>query len=318
MQRRIRRGSANQSRDSRTRLRTSRQQDESPIAESRSSRPRRRSARLAGLLLDSSESQPSSTGASGSNEVLRPLHADQSAFPERPENLDETERDSLRERRRTREELIETTGNITRLGNGVVYGECPFNMNIAVQPPREVPPGALLNPPIVVLLNSQRPQDADDPNVWGLISVVSADGLQALSPPQADLLSGTLVDSIHAAYVDGGSRVQRFLSFSNVRINREGNYRIRVCLVRMRSVQSEAVNMESIMTQVIRVHGDAAATTLGNFALCPFPIVAEIFIRFRRAARHDFSGCANKLKQNLIQYLGYSILILSREPWSHT
>lgn len=274
MQRRIRRGSANQSRDSRTRLRTSRQQDESPIAESTNSRPRRRSARLAGLIPDLSQSQPSSTGASGSNEVLQP-HADQPTFSDRLEHSAETDRGSLRERRRNREDLIETTGNLTRLGNGVVNGECPFNMNIAVQPPREVRPGALLRPSIVVLLDSQMSQDADDPNVWGLISVVSSDGLQALSPPQADLLSGTLVDSIHTASVDGGSRVQRYLSFSNVRINREGNYRIRVCLVRMRSVQSEAVNMESIMTQVIRVHGVASATILGNFALCTFPIVAE-------------------------------------------
>lgn len=297
MQRRIRRGSANQSRDSRTRLRTSRQQDESPIAEIRSSRPRRRSARLAGLLPDLPQPQPSSTGASGPDQELQP-HADQLAFSERLEHLDETDRDSLREGRRTREDLIETTGNLTRLGNGVVNGECPFNMNIAVQPPREAHPGVLLYPPIVVLLDSQRPQDADDPNVWGLISVVSADGLQALSPPQADLLSGTLVDSIHTASVDGGSRVQRFLSFSNVRINREGSYRIRVCLVRMRSVQSEAVNMESLMTQVIRVRGDASATTLGNFALCTFPIVAEVFIRFRRAACHDFSGSANRLRRN--------------------
>lgn len=297
MQRRIRRGSANQSRDSRTRLRTSRQQDEPPIAESRSSRPRRRSARLAGFLPDITQPQPSSTGTSGSDEVLRPL-ADQPAISERLEHLEEADRDSPRERERTRGELIETTGNLTRLGNGVVNGERLFNMNIAVQPPREVHPGALLHPPIVVLLDSQRPQDADDPNVWGLISVVSADGLQALSPPQADLLSGTLVDSIHTASVDGGIRVQRFLSFSNVRINREGSYRIRVCLVRMRSVQSEAVNMESIMTQVIRVHDDASATTMGNFALCTFPIVAENFIRFRRAACHDFSGCANRLRQN--------------------
>lgn len=274
MQRRTLRESANRSRDSRTRRRTSRQQDELPIGESSSSRPRRRSARLAGLSPGLSQSQPNSTGSSGTDEVLRP-QADQSAVSERLEHLGETDRDSLRERSRTREELFETTGNLTRLGNGVVNGESPFNMNIAVQPPREAQPGALLHPPIVVLLDSQRPQDADDPNVWGLVSVVSADGLQALSPPQADLLSGTLVDSIHAASVDGGSRVQRFLSFSNIRINREGSYRIRVCLVRMRSVQSEAINMESIMTQVIRIHGDASASILGNLALCMFPIVAE-------------------------------------------
>lgn len=266
MQRQTRRGSANQSRDSRIRLRTSRHKTKNQL----------RKLEAADLVEDllvwlvpyltyRNRSLASSTGALGSDQVLQP-HADQLAFSERLEDLDDTDRDPLRERRRTREDLIETTGNLKRLANGVVNGECPFNMNIAVQPPREAPPGVLLYPPIVVLLDSQRPQDADDPNVWGLVSVVSADGLQALSPPQADLLSGTLVDSIHTASVDGGSRLQRFLSFSNVRINREGSYRIRVCLVRMRSVQSEAVNMESIMTQVIRVHSDASATTLGKFS----------------------------------------------------
>lgn len=104
MQRRTRRGSATQSRDSRTSLRTSRQQDEFPIAESSSSRPRRRSVRLAGLSSDLSQSQPSSTGAPGTNKVVRP-HADHSAFPERSEHLDETDWAVLRERRRTRDEF---------------------------------------------------------------------------------------------------------------------------------------------------------------------------------------------------------------------
>lgn len=151
------------------------------------------------------------------------------------------------------------------MGNGFDNeAENPYTMNIAVQPPPEVRPGALLDTPIVVLLDSQRPQDADDPNFWGLISVVSADGMQALSPPQPDLLSGTLVDSIHSTSVDGGSRLQRFLSFSNVSINREGNYRIRVCLVRMQSAQSEAVNMQSVVTRVVSVNANASAHSVGN------------------------------------------------------
>lgn len=158
-------------------------------------------------------------------------------------------------------------------------------MNVAVQPQPRVRPGDLLNPPIVVLLDSQRVQDTDDPDVWGLVSVVSADGLQALSPPQPDLLSGTLVDSIHSASVNGGSRGQRFLSFSNVRINRAGSYRIRVCLVRMRSVQCEAVNMQSIVTRVIRVDANAPVPSVGNLAFQLLCVVKQLLniIRSRRA-----------------------------------
>lgn len=137
-------------------------------------------------------------------------------------------------------------------------------MNIAVQPPSESRPGDLLNPPIVVTLEGQRLQDVDDANVWGLVSVVSADGLQALSPPQPNLISGTLVDSIHSVFSGQGRREHKFLSFPRVAINQTGKYRIRICLVKMRNVQCEAINMQSVMTRVIRVDSQASAPSLGK------------------------------------------------------
>lgn len=137
-------------------------------------------------------------------------------------------------------------------------------MNIAVQPPSESRPGDLLNPPIVVTLEEQRLQDVDDANIWGLVSVVSADGLQALSPPQPNLISGTLVDSIHSVFSGQGRREHKFLSFPRVAINQTGKYRIRICLVKMRNVQCEAINMQSVMTRVIRVDTQASAPSLGK------------------------------------------------------
>lgn len=151
-------------------------------------------------------------------------------------------------------------------------------MNIAVQPPSEIRPGDLLNPPIVVLLEGQKIQDADDGNIWGLVSVVSADGLQALSPPQTNLISGTLVDSIHSVSPGQGRRERKFLSFPSVAINQTGRYRIRICLVKMRNVQSEVVNMQSIMTRVIRVDAHASAPTLGKLAFLIWRAGPDYFI----------------------------------------
>lgn len=142
--------------------------------------------------------------------------------------------------------------------------ESSYQMNIAVQPPSESRPGDLLNPPIVVTLEEQRLQDVDDANIWGLVSVVSADGLQALSPPQPNLISGTLVDSIHSVSSGQGCREHKFLSFPRVAINQTGKYRIRICLVKMRNVQCEAINMQSVMTRVIRVDSQASAPSLGK------------------------------------------------------
>lgn len=169
--------------------------------------------------------------------------------------------------------------------------ESPYQMNIAVQPPSESRPGDLLNPPIVVTLEEQRLQDVDDANIWGLVSVVSADGLQALSPPQPNLISGTLVDSIHSVFSGQGRREHKFLSFPRVAINQTGKYRIRICLVKMRNVQCEAINMQSVMTRVIRVDSQASAPSLGK-SLILLSIEFDPDNRRARGARgSDFTWC---------------------------
>lgn len=162
-------------------------------------------------------------------------------------------------------------------------------MNIAVQPPSESRPGDLLNPPIVVTLEGQRLQDVDDANVWGLVSVVSADGLQALSPPQPNLISGTLVDSIHSVFSGQGRREHKFLSFPKVAINQTGKYRIRICLVKMRNVQCEAINMQSVMTRVIRVDSQASAPSLGKSLILPSGEFDPNIHRARGARGSDFA-----------------------------
>lgn len=143
-------------------------------------------------------------------------------------------------------------------------------MNVIVQPPSEIRPGSLLHPPIVVRLEGHRAQNVNvnDANIWALASVVSADGLVALAPPQTNLLSGTLVDSIHTASVDEERRGMGYMTFPNLAINQAGNYRIRVSLVRMPTVDNpEAINVQSIVTRVIRVdsRARAPAPSLGKF-----------------------------------------------------
>ena len=144
-------------------------------------------------------------------------------------------------------------------------------MNVIVQPPSAIRPGAPLHPPIVVRIEGRRSLginsvvNVNDESVWALASVVSADGMVALAPPQSNLLSGTLVDSIHTVSVEEGSRGMGYMTFPNLAINQTGNYRIRVSLVRMPTIEdSEAVNVQSIMTRVIRVDAHASAPSLGN------------------------------------------------------
>ncbi|KAI4214761.1 MAG: hypothetical protein LQ351_002837 [Letrouitia transgressa] len=75
-------------------------------------------------------------------------------------------------------------------------------MDILVQPPREVQPGTALNPPIVIVLRDLSGSGGNESSAlnttayWGTASVVSEDGLTALAPPDIDLVSGNLFDSI--------------------------------------------------------------------------------------------------------------------------
>ncbi|KAI4160755.1 MAG: hypothetical protein LQ342_005468 [Letrouitia transgressa] len=153
-------------------------------------------------------------------------------------------------------------------------------MDILVQPPSEVQPGITLNPPIVIVLqNSSGAEDsetiAQDTNAyWALASVVSEDGLTALAPPDPDLLSGTLVDSIHEVS-ENGERVAGYLRFTNLAIQRPGSYRIRISLIQMppagtianpssSSASGNARNVMSVVTHVIHAHHSASASVIGE------------------------------------------------------
>ena len=145
-----------------------------------------------------------------------------------------------------------------------------YIMNVIVQPPSEARPGSVLEPPIVVRLEDQRTpspgrfKDGDEANLWAMASVVSEDGMVALAPPQPNLISGTLVDSLHQASTPRQSPEVGFLTFRDLTIHRNGNYRIRISLIRMPSVQDSAqaasagaINLQSAITRVIRVTSTA-------------------------------------------------------------
>ncbi|KAI9867979.1 MAG: hypothetical protein M1830_005735, partial [Pleopsidium flavum] len=72
-------------------------------------------------------------------------------------------------------------------------------MDIVVEPPAESRPGAAFYPSIVARLRAREGvnQAPDLSEVWASVFVTCENGLEVLAPPRTDLLSGTLVNSVH-------------------------------------------------------------------------------------------------------------------------
>jgi len=164
--------------------------------------------------------------------------------------------------------------------NGVVDGSInnPYTMNILIEPPDQIRPGDLLHPPLVVRLDqpsSDHPQRSppDDPTLlWAVVSLFCADTATSIAPPQADLLLGTPVDSVHPLTPETPGRELGFVSFPNLRIREPGRYRLQVSLIRMNAVGTSmtaplfegGTNMQHTFTRVINVDPAAEATVLGK------------------------------------------------------
>lgn len=145
-------------------------------------------------------------------------------------------------------------------------------MDILVQPPREVQPGTALNPPIVIVLRDLSGSGGNESSAlnttayWGTASVVSEDGLTALAPPDIDLVSGNLFDSIQEV-PGNGERVVGYLRFTNLALQRPGRYRIHISLIEktLSSFTSrDSTNVMSVMTHVIHVHHSASAPVISE------------------------------------------------------
>lgn len=168
------------------------------------------------------------------------------------------------------EQLITTSRNLTPARDSNGNRNHRINMNLIVQPPSEIRPGDLLNPPIVVKLESQHDShtigdvDTEIENLWAQASVVSEDGMVALAPPEPNLISGTLVHSVQSVTPEEESQELGYLTFPNLAFHQTGNFRIRISLVRMPGADEfEAINVQSIVTRVIKVDRDANTPSLG-------------------------------------------------------
>lgn len=146
-----------------------------------------------------------------------------------------------------------------------------FIMNVIVEPPSEIRPGDLLHPPIVIKLENRSGRlvnneiDIEDGSLWAQASVVSEDGMVALAPPQPNLISGTLVDSIRPATPKDESQELGYLTFPDLAIHQTGKFRIRISLIKMPATdEPEAINLQSIVTRIIKVDSDAPTPSIGT------------------------------------------------------
>ncbi|KAL8786396.1 MAG: hypothetical protein Q9213_002812 [Squamulea squamosa] len=153
----------------------------------------------------------------------------------------------------------------------------PDEMHIIIQPPHEARPGITLIPPITVSVrngasHTEEALSTGANSYWAFVSIVSEDGLIALSPPSTTLLSGTLADSIHEARLTNAERDVGHLSFHNLAINQPGHFRLRVSLLQMPRSQeclsmgglgpTSVRNVASVLSHVIHVVNDASALQL--------------------------------------------------------
>lgn len=155
-----------------------------------------------------------------------------------------------------------------------------YEMHIVIQPPVESRPGNILRQPTVVSLRkvgASRREERLSTNIngyWAFVSVVSEDGLVALAPPSTSLISGTIANSVHEGRATEAEEDVGHLTFPNLAINQTGRFRLRISLLQMPGSPEnlpigelkvpDVKNIASVVSDVIHVKNDAAASQLGQ------------------------------------------------------
>lgn len=143
----------------------------------------------------------------------------------------------------------------------------PYEMDIVVQPPAEIQPGVTLDPPIVARVRARRgAEDVPDiSGIWASVFLTSEDGARVLAPPSRDLLRGALVNSVQPVVDEEGEK--GYVSFPGLTIEQPGNYRLRICLIRMETRQSaddvpseSGINFQTVHSRVVRVQAAAPSS----------------------------------------------------------
>ncbi|KAI9850814.1 MAG: hypothetical protein M1824_003093 [Vezdaea acicularis] len=146
-----------------------------------------------------------------------------------------------------RPEFREVSDTALSFVNGAEVGgsatDRAYDMNVAVQPPRQAQAGSPLEPVLHVrLIHGGAGTDDAWGRLLGVIALTNEDGTEILSPPRLDLLdlaSGTRVSSpspflaqANAIESIEASR-ESYMSFPGLAINRAGTYRLRINLLLM-------------------------------------------------------------------------------------
>jgi hypothetical protein len=121
--------------------------------------------------------------------------------------------------------------------------EHPYEMELAITPPRLIAAGVKLELPLVVTFrpSSVRRQVrggrevSDFSGVWAFVSLMTEDRRESLAPPQKDLLRGHVSDSIHPLEQEEATEGQPFAyaKFPELAITRPGRYCFRVNIIDM-------------------------------------------------------------------------------------
>ena len=248
--------------------------------QSNSSHSLRRSARRAGILTGTQQ------GSSSAQHTEQPQASRREAIESNPQQLDggyqhtseviEGSGVAIRDTLTSdiNEDTNEAIRSLTPAEDSINNQTNHFIMNVIIEPPSEIRPGDLLQPPIVIKLENRNGRNADDEidiedgNLWAQASVVSEDGMVALAPPQPNLITGTLVDSVRPATPEKESQESGYLTFPDLAIHQTGRFRIRISLIKMPTTdESEAINLQSIVTRIIIVDREASTPSIGKAPL---------------------------------------------------
>ena len=248
----------------------------------------RRSARLSELLAArDSDSQDEAVHRSDTTENDSQLWSTNSVTGSEPSSLinraqapQDTSPNHRRGFSRLRGEADSEPGTAESCMNDVIDGSNTgqYIMNILIDPPNQIRPGHLLNPPLILRLDQPPSEDphsvsTDDPTLlWAVVSLFPADSDTPIVPPQNDLLLGTHVDSVHPLTLQVPGREVGFVSFPDLAIREPGQYRLQISLIRMNSAGPSSnvppfeggTNIQHTFTRVITVVPDANPLPLGQ------------------------------------------------------
>ena len=163
-------------------------------------------------------------------------------------------------------------------------------MKILVQPPAQVRPGAIFDPPIVVCLDRKPNHSAPNGRLMAVFAVKDDFGHETIGPPTNDLLHGGNTGSIKELNADGipESRDGKFILFENIALLKDGKYTLNIAL--MEVTERGMDSLQAILTREINVASGAVSSPPGECLLGT--VSSQIVTRSRSSRGRDLGYTA--------------------------